>query len=63
MLERFLSKTTFESQDDFRQNLKIQVPERFNFGYDVVDAWAAEEPNKRALCWTTANISTSRLPT
>ena len=52
MLERFLSKTTFESQDDFRQNLKIQVPERFNFGYDVVDAWAAEEPNKRALCWT-----------
>ena len=51
MLERFLSKTTFESQDDFRQNLKIQVPERFNFGYDVVDAWASEEPNKRALFW------------
>jgi acetyl-CoA synthetase len=27
----------------------IQVPEFFNFGYDVVDAWAAKEPDKTAL--------------
>ena len=52
MLERFLGQTSFLSQDDFKQNLKINVPENFNFAYDVVDAWAAEDPDKRALCWT-----------
>ena len=52
MLERFIDKTTFESQEDFIKNFKIKVPENFNFGYDVVDAWAEEEPYKKALCWT-----------
>ena len=28
------------------------MPENFNFGYDIVDAWAAEEPDKKALLWT-----------
>lgn len=32
--------------------MKINVPENFNFGYDVVDAWAAEQPDKNALLWT-----------
>ena len=52
MLERFLDQTSFTSQEDFIKNFKIKVPENFNFGYDVVDAWAAEEPDKKALCWT-----------
>ena len=52
MLERFLDQTTFESQADFIANLKIKVPEVFNFGYDVVDAWAEEEPERKAMCWT-----------
>ncbi|MDR3308378.1 MAG: AMP-binding protein [Tannerella sp.] len=52
MLERFLEQTTFVSQEDFRKNFKIKAPENFNFGYDVVDAWAAEAPQKKALCWT-----------
>ena len=52
MLERFLEKTTFESQEDFIKHLKIKVPEHFNFGYDVVDAWANEAPDKKAMCWT-----------
>ncbi|MEG1838504.1 MAG: AMP-binding protein [Bacteroidaceae bacterium] len=52
MIERFISQTNFTSQDDFVRNLKISVPDNFNFGYDIVDAWAAEEPNKKALCWT-----------
>lgn len=39
MVERFLSQTSFTSQEDFIKNLKINVPENFNFGYDVVDAW------------------------
>ena len=52
MLERFLDKTTFTSQEDFIKNLHIEVPENFNFGYDVVDAWAEEEPDKKAILWT-----------
>ena len=52
MLERFVKQTTFESQEDFIKNFKVIVPENFNFGYDVVDVWADEEPNRKALCWT-----------
>ena len=52
MVERFLKQTTFTSQEDFIRNLHINVPENFNFGYDVVDAWAAEQPDKNALLWT-----------
>ena len=52
MVEKFLEQTTFTSQEDFIKNLKIKIPENFNFGYDIVDAWAAEEPDKKALLWT-----------
>lgn len=52
MIERFLDRTTFESYDDFMQNFKVKVPANFNFGYDVVDAWADEEPDKTAMLWT-----------
>ncbi len=52
MLERFVGQTSFVSQEDFKKNFKVKVPENFNFGYDVVDAWAEEEPEKKALCWT-----------
>ena len=52
MVERFLSQTSFVSQEDYRKNLHIRVPENFNFGYDVVDAYAAEQPGKEALLWT-----------
>ena len=33
------------------QGFKVQVPEDFNFGYDVVDAWAKAVPEKEALLW------------
>ena len=65
MVERFLSQTSFTSQEDFIKNLKINVPENFNFGYDVVDAWAAEQPDKLHCSGPTtrANKSSSHLPT
>ena len=52
MLDTFLEKASFESYEDFMQNFKIKVPENFNFGYDVVDAWAEKDPDKKALLWT-----------
>jgi acetyl-CoA synthetase len=52
MLERFVKQTKFTSQEDFIKNLEIKVPDNFNFGYDVVDAWAAEQPDKKSILWT-----------
>ncbi len=52
MVERFITQTSFSSQEDFIKNFHVRVPENFNFGYDVVDAWAAEQPDKKALLWT-----------
>ncbi|MDD2436873.1 MAG: AMP-binding protein [Massilibacteroides sp.] len=52
MLEKYIDQTFFNSQEDFINNFRINVPDNFNFGYDVVDVWAEEEPEKQALCWT-----------
>ena len=52
MLERFLKQTGFVSYDDFMQHFELTIPDNFNFGYDVVDAWAAEAPDKVCLTWT-----------
>ena len=35
MLEKYLDKIEFESYDDFIENFKINVPDNFNFGYDI----------------------------
>ena len=45
------ARRDFTSYEDFFENFKINVPENFNFGFDVVDATADEEPNKKALVW------------
>lgn len=52
MVEKFLSRTVFTSQENYIRNFRIRVPADFNFAYDVVDAYAAEEPDKKALLWT-----------
>ena len=52
MIERFLDRTEFTGYEDFCKGFHVNVPDRFNFGYDVVDAWAAEEPQREALLWT-----------
>lgn len=51
MLEKFLPQTDFASYEDFRDHCRLTIPERFNFAYDVVDAWAATHPDKVALVW------------
>ena len=44
MEELFLERTEFDSYDDFFQNYKINVPEHFNFSYDVMDVLVAKKP-------------------
>ena len=51
MLERYLQRIDFDSYEDFKANFRIDAPDDFNFGFDVVDGWAAAEPDKRALVW------------
>ncbi len=51
MLEKFLPRTEFDSYEDFKANYKVNVPENFNFGFDIVDGWAKEKPENRALVW------------
>ena len=52
MIERFLKQTSFKSVEDYNKNLEFIIPEGFNFAYDVMDAWAAEAPEKLAILWT-----------
>ena len=40
LLNRFLPRVEFDSYEDFKENYKINVPDDFNMGFDVVDAWA-----------------------
>ncbi|HIT45867.1 MAG TPA: AMP-binding protein [Candidatus Aphodovivens excrementavium] len=51
ILKKYCPRIEFDSYEDFYENFRIDVPEAFNFGFDVVDEWARVEPDKRALVW------------
>ncbi|MDR3122856.1 MAG: AMP-binding protein, partial [Treponema sp.] len=51
MLEKFLPRAEFDSYEDFYKNYSVNIPENFNFAWDVMDVRAAETPNERALVW------------
>ena len=55
MLEQFLDKTEFTDYEDFFNNFKINVPDNFNFGYDVVDYLAEKRPDAKAAIWCNDN--------
>ncbi|MDR0323699.1 MAG: AMP-binding protein [Treponema sp.] len=52
ILSRYCPKTDFKSYEDFYENYRCNVPDNFNFAYDVSDEWAALQPEKIALLWT-----------
>lgn len=41
-----------QNYDETYRNFRIEVPEYFNFGFDVVDAWSRKDRNKLAMVWT-----------
>ncbi|MCR4435943.1 MAG: AMP-binding protein [Clostridiales bacterium] len=51
MLSKFISREKFTSYEDFVANFKVNVPENFNFSYDVVDEIALNTPDKVAIVW------------
>ena len=50
-LSKYLPRIDFDSYEDFKTNYKLNIPENFNFGYDIVDEYARLEPSKPALVW------------
>ena len=51
LLSRFTNGIKFRDYNDFYHNFRLNVPENFNFAYDVVDEYARLQPDKRALVW------------
>ncbi len=49
--EFFEDPREYNGYDDLKKNLKFKIPENFNFSYDIVDRYAEEQPEKRALVW------------
>jgi acetyl-CoA synthetase len=55
ILDKYLSQTEFSCYDDFAENFKINLPENFNFAFDVVDEIARLTPDKVAMVWCNDN--------
>ncbi|MHB8065738.1 MAG: AMP-binding protein [Ruminiclostridium sp.] len=51
MLNKYLSQVDFSSYEDITENYHVDIPENFNFAYDVVDEYAKNQPNKVAIVW------------
>ncbi|MDR3627253.1 MAG: AMP-binding protein, partial [Ignavibacteriaceae bacterium] len=54
-LEKYLSQLNYNSYEEFIEKFKINVPEGFNFAFDVVDEIANETPDKTAMVWCDDN--------
>jgi len=52
ILSRYCPRVEFDSYEDFYDNYRCNVPDNFNFAYDVADEWARLDPEKLALLWT-----------
>ncbi len=51
LLDKLVEQIEFDRYEDFKKNYKLNIPKGFNFGYDIVDAWAQIDQNKPALVW------------
>ncbi len=51
MLNKYIPRMDFESYEDFYENFTINIPENFNFSFDVVDEIAQADPEKIAMVW------------
>jgi acetyl-CoA synthetase len=51
LLHKFVQRADFSSYEEFNEGFRIDIPECFNFAYDVADVYADENPDKVALVW------------
>ncbi|MCI6874060.1 MULTISPECIES: AMP-binding protein [Hallerella] len=55
LLLNFIDRVDYTSYEDLYTHFKINVPDNFNFAYDVVDVYAEKDPKKEALVWCDDN--------
>ena len=52
LLSLYCPRIEFDSYEDFFANYRCNIPEDFNFSFDIVDEWARIAPEKPALLYT-----------
>ncbi|HPR73836.1 MAG TPA: AMP-binding protein [Bacteroidales bacterium] len=55
VLDKYLKRTDFQSYEDFKSGFSINIPDNFNFAWDIVDEIAALIPGKKAMVWCDDN--------
>ncbi|MDD5245693.1 MAG: AMP-binding protein [Syntrophorhabdaceae bacterium] len=50
-----LADHNMRDYEETYRSFKIEAPEFFNFGFDVIDAWANKDRNKLAMIWVNQN--------
>lgn len=55
MLKKFITRDDYSNYNDFIKNYKINMPEDFNYAYDIVDKIADEEPDRLTMVWCDDN--------
>ena len=53
--EFLINDREYSSYDDFKKNCKLKTIPDFNFAYDIIDRYAKDAPEKRALVWIDDN--------
>lgn len=53
--EFLVENRVFEDYTDLKKNCRLKAPENFNFSYDIIDRYAKDCPEKRALVWCDDN--------
>ncbi|MCI7566307.1 MAG: AMP-binding protein [Treponema sp.] len=51
----------FNDYDDFSKHCRLKAPEDFNFAYDIIDRYAKEAPEKKALVWIDDNSDEAKV--
>lgn len=51
LYKKYLERSEFTSYEDFFQNYKVNIPDHFNFSFDVVDVYAEQDPDRLAMIW------------
>ncbi|MDD1775616.1 MAG: AMP-binding protein [Methanobacterium sp.] len=51
LLYSYVPEIEYKSYQEFIDNFDINIPDNFNFAYDIVDKYAELSPDKTALVW------------
>lgn len=54
LYQRFLTENV--DKNGMLQSVDFHAPDNFNFGFDVVDYYGTEEPDRRAMIWVSNEI-------